>query len=84
VVRIVGPGEAEKQYTARGSTMFFKALAEQADSDLSVMERTLPARGRRPPAHRHTTARRRTSSSTDWSRSWPATKSCRSAPKDSS
>jgi len=54
VVRIVGPGEAEKQYTARGSTMFFKALAEQADSDLSVMERTLPARGRRPPAHRHT------------------------------
>jgi mannose-6-phosphate isomerase-like protein (cupin superfamily) len=34
--------------------MFFKALAEQADSDLSVMERTLPARGRRPPAHRHT------------------------------
>jgi mannose-6-phosphate isomerase-like protein (cupin superfamily) len=34
--------------------MFFKALAEQDDGDLSLMERTLPPGGRRPPAHRHT------------------------------
>jgi mannose-6-phosphate isomerase-like protein (cupin superfamily) len=34
--------------------MFFKALAEQDDGDLSLMERTLPAGGRRPPPHRHT------------------------------
>jgi hypothetical protein len=29
--------------------MFFKALAEQDDGDLSLMERTLPPGGRRPP-----------------------------------
>jgi mannose-6-phosphate isomerase-like protein (cupin superfamily) len=34
--------------------MFFKALADQDDGDLSLMERTLPPAGRRPPAHRHT------------------------------
>lgn len=34
--------------------MWFKALAEQDDGDLSVMERTLPPGGRRPPPHRHT------------------------------
>jgi mannose-6-phosphate isomerase-like protein (cupin superfamily) len=34
--------------------MLFKALAEQDDGDLSLMERTLPPAGRRPPAHRHT------------------------------
>jgi mannose-6-phosphate isomerase-like protein (cupin superfamily) len=34
--------------------MLFKALAEQDDGDLSLMERTLPPGGRRPPAHRHT------------------------------
>ncbi len=34
--------------------MLFKALAEQDNGDLSVMERTLPPGGRRPPAHRHT------------------------------
>ncbi len=33
--------------------MLFKALAEQDNGDLSVMERTLPPGGRRPPAHRH-------------------------------
>jgi len=33
--------------------MFFKALAEQDGGDLSVMERTLPPGGRRPPPHRH-------------------------------
>ncbi|WP_300612955.1 cupin domain-containing protein [Trebonia sp.] len=34
--------------------MYFKALAEQDGGDLSLMERTLPPGGRRPPAHRHT------------------------------
>jgi mannose-6-phosphate isomerase-like protein (cupin superfamily) len=50
---VVGPGEGQKRYTARGSVMFFKALAEQDDGDLSLMERTLPPGGRRPPPHRH-------------------------------
>jgi mannose-6-phosphate isomerase-like protein (cupin superfamily) len=50
----IGPGEGQKRYTARGSVMFFKALAEQDDGDLSLMERTLPPGGRRPPPHRHT------------------------------
>lgn len=51
---LVGPGEGYKRYTARGSVMLFKALAEQDDGDLSLMERTLPPGGRRPPPHRHT------------------------------
>jgi mannose-6-phosphate isomerase-like protein (cupin superfamily) len=51
---LIGPGEGHKRYTARGSVMFFKALAEQDDGDLSLMERTLPPGGRRPPPHRHT------------------------------
>jgi mannose-6-phosphate isomerase-like protein (cupin superfamily) len=50
---LVGPGEGQRRYTARGSVMFFKALAEQDDGDLSLMERTLPPGGRRPPPHRH-------------------------------
>jgi mannose-6-phosphate isomerase-like protein (cupin superfamily) len=50
----IGPGEGQRRYTARGSVMFFKALAEQDDGDLSLMERTLPPGGRRPPPHRHT------------------------------
>ena len=53
-VRVLGRGESQRQYTARGSLMFFKALAEQDDGDISLMERTLPPAGRRPPAHRHT------------------------------
>jgi mannose-6-phosphate isomerase-like protein (cupin superfamily) len=52
--RIIGRGEAEKRYTARGSEMFFKAVAEQDGGDFSLMERTLPTGGRRPPPHRHT------------------------------
>src|ERR1039458_6212011 len=52
--RVLGRGESQRQYTARGSVMFFKALAEQDDGDISLMERTLPPAGRRPPAHRHT------------------------------
>ena len=51
--RVLGRGEAEQRYTARGSVMFFKALAEQDGGDFSLMERTLPAGGRRPPPHRH-------------------------------
>src|SRR6202167_4459091 len=53
-VRALGSGEGERRYTARGSVMFFKAVAEQDGGDLSLMERTLPPGGRRPPPHRHT------------------------------
>jgi mannose-6-phosphate isomerase-like protein (cupin superfamily) len=52
--RVLGPGDSERMYTARGSKMFFKALAEQDDGDFSLMERTLPPGGRKPPPHRHT------------------------------
>lgn len=52
--RPLGPGEAERTFQARGSVMLFKALASQDDGDLSLMERTLPVGGRRPPSHRHT------------------------------
>jgi mannose-6-phosphate isomerase-like protein (cupin superfamily) len=38
---------------ARGSVMAFKAVATQTGGDFSLMERTLPPAGRRPPAHRH-------------------------------
>ena len=51
---ILGPGEGHAYYTARGSEMFFKATAELDGGDLSLMERTLPPGGRRPPPHRHT------------------------------
>jgi len=54
VARVFGRGEGAKQYSARGSEMFFKAVAELDNGDLSLMERTLPAGARRPPAHRHT------------------------------
>ncbi len=54
VTRVLGRGEAERRYTARGSVMFFKAVAEQDAGDFSLMERTLPPGGRRPPPHRHT------------------------------
>src|SRR4030095_15024881 len=50
---LLRPGEGVV-LTARGSVMAFKAVAEQTDGDFSLMERTLPAGGRRPPAHRHT------------------------------
>jgi mannose-6-phosphate isomerase-like protein (cupin superfamily) len=33
--------------------MAFKALAETTGGDFSLMERTLPPGGRRPPPHRH-------------------------------
>lgn len=51
--RVVQRGEGEQRYTARGSVMLFKALAEQDGGDFSLMERTLPSGGRRPPPHRH-------------------------------
>jgi mannose-6-phosphate isomerase-like protein (cupin superfamily) len=54
IIGVVGPGEGEKRYSARGSEMFFKAVAEQNGGDFSMMERTLPPAGRRPPPHRHT------------------------------
>jgi mannose-6-phosphate isomerase-like protein (cupin superfamily) len=54
IVGVVGPGEGSRRYTARGSVMFFKAVAEQDGGDFSLMERTLPPGGRRPPPHRHT------------------------------
>jgi len=53
-MQVLGRGEGRKRFTARGSVMFFKALAEQDGGDLSLMERTLPPGGRRPPPHRHT------------------------------
>ena len=49
---IVSAGEGHV-VTARGSVMAFKAVADQTGGDFSLMERTLPPGGRRPPAHRH-------------------------------
>jgi mannose-6-phosphate isomerase-like protein (cupin superfamily) len=51
---VLGPGEGGRRYTARGSVMLFKAVADQDGGDFSLMERTLPPGGRRPPPHRHT------------------------------
>ena len=49
---VVPPGEGHL-LTARGSVMAFKAVAAQTGGDFSLMERTLPPGGRKPPAHRH-------------------------------
>ena len=49
MARVLGRGEGAARYVARGSVMHFKALAEQDDGDFSLMERTLPPGGRRPP-----------------------------------
>jgi mannose-6-phosphate isomerase-like protein (cupin superfamily) len=54
MAEVTGRGAGQRQYTARGSVMFFKAVADQDDGDFSLMERTLPPGGRRPPPHRHT------------------------------
>jgi mannose-6-phosphate isomerase-like protein (cupin superfamily) len=51
---IVSSGKG-KIVTARGSVMAFKAIAAQTDGDFSLMERTVPPRGRRPLPHRHVT-----------------------------
>jgi mannose-6-phosphate isomerase-like protein (cupin superfamily) len=47
------PAGNGKIVTARGSVMAFKAVAAQTGGDFSLMERTLPPRGRRPLPHRH-------------------------------
>ena len=49
---IHGPGEGAR-YSARGSRMTFKALANDTGGMLSLMEREMPAGGRMPPSHRH-------------------------------
>jgi quercetin dioxygenase-like cupin family protein len=49
---VLGPGEGVR-HEARGSVMFFKALAANTSGQLSLMERTLPPGGRMPPPHRH-------------------------------
>jgi mannose-6-phosphate isomerase-like protein (cupin superfamily) len=49
---IVSAGKG-KVVTARGSVMAFKAVAAQTAGDFSLMERTVPPRGRRPLPHRH-------------------------------
>jgi mannose-6-phosphate isomerase-like protein (cupin superfamily) len=50
---ILLPSGKGKILTARGSVMAFKAVAAQTGGDFSLMERTLPPRGRRPLPHRH-------------------------------
>lgn len=47
------PAGKGKIVTARGSLMAFKAIAAQTGGDFSLMERTVPPRGRRPLPHRH-------------------------------
>jgi mannose-6-phosphate isomerase-like protein (cupin superfamily) len=49
---IISTGQG-KILGARGSVMAFKAVAAQTGGDFSLMERTLPPRGRRPLPHRH-------------------------------
>ena len=43
-----------KVFSARGSTMFFKATDASTNGAFSFMERTLPPGGRKPPPHIHT------------------------------
>ena len=50
--RIVPAGEGHL-LTARGNLLAFKAVAAQTGGDFSLMERTVPAGARMPPAHRH-------------------------------
>lgn len=40
--------------SARGSAMFFKATSASTNGAFSLMERTLPPGGRKPPSHVHT------------------------------
>jgi len=46
------PGQG-KFLAARGSEMFFKAVAATTGGTFSLMVRTLPPGGRKPPAHMH-------------------------------
>jgi mannose-6-phosphate isomerase-like protein (cupin superfamily) len=50
---VFDPGEG-KVLSARGSTMFFKATHANTNGAFSLMERTLPPGGRKPPPHIHT------------------------------
>src|SRR5215467_3794571 len=50
---ILGRGEGTL-LTARGSKMFFKATRGSTNGAFSLMERTLPPGGRKPPPHIHT------------------------------
>ena len=50
--RIVPAGEGHL-LTARGNLLAFKAVAAETGGDFSLMERTVPAGARMPPAHRH-------------------------------
>jgi uncharacterized cupin superfamily protein len=43
-----------KLITARGSEMFFKATRASTNGAFSLMERTLPPGGKKPPPHIHT------------------------------
>lgn len=43
-----------KVLTTRGSTMVFKAIRSNTNGAFSLMERTLPPGGRKPPPHIHT------------------------------
>lgn len=45
-------GEGQRR-EARGSEMWFKATAATTQGRFSLMERTLPSRGRMPPPHSH-------------------------------
>jgi len=50
---VIPPGKGSKILSARGSVMAFKAIADETSGDFSLMERTLPPKGRRPLPHRH-------------------------------
>jgi mannose-6-phosphate isomerase-like protein (cupin superfamily) len=53
---VIPAGKGSKIFSARGSVMAFKAIADQTSGDFSLMERTLPPNGRRPLPHRHVAA----------------------------
>ena len=46
------------EVSARGSRMFFKAIAETTENAFSLMERELPVGNRRPQPHTHAGTRR--------------------------
>jgi quercetin dioxygenase-like cupin family protein len=50
---IVVPPRQGKRLEARGSEMLFKAVSATTRGRFSLMERSLPPRGRPPAAHRH-------------------------------
>jgi mannose-6-phosphate isomerase-like protein (cupin superfamily) len=53
---VIPAGKGSKVLSARGSVMVFKAIADETSGDFSLMERTLPPKGRRPLPHRHVAA----------------------------